>query len=596
MVPASFPGVQVTQVDAPAAVTEPAPGVFVVDFGSNVAGVCRISIPSAATVVLRHGEVLEHAFMPGVLEPRRGRVYFGNLRSAKQTDTIVAAGPLTDWWPRFTYHGFRYVEVTGFPGMLTAAGISRLRLHTALEPKAQVTFGDEVLQAIHEGSRGSQLSNLIQLPTDCPQRDERVGWLGDASLSAESMFLHFDYAGMAAAFTDSIVDSMGEDGTLPDIVPWVRPSPPRPGDSSWTAGLLEILTQAWRVDGDLEPARSCWPAILKHAARVESQFLKLKTFKKWPEKHGDWAAPPHAPGAPTGRNPKERETASHGFAAAFSATRTMQQAADLAGALGLEAEANLSAVARRMREEFHNSFFHQGKRSYDTGTMLSYVLPLALGAVPRDVDAEVFRGLLDHIARKNGTWSGGIINNRFLFDLLADHGHADLALAMLRRRDYPSYGYMYFNDLEPARECMWEVPDAPFQGDHINSRNHHMYSSVGSYLVRRLAGLSSGPGAGELTAVVGPRGLPNATARLRTPRGEAAWAWAWTGDGLSAELLVPVGMRAQVLLPAALVVEVPASALAHSATPQRPSALQRITLPSGRHSLAAGPAWSQIFA
>jgi len=594
MVPASFPGVQVTQVDAPAAVTEPAPGVFVVDFGSNVAGVCRISIPSAATVVLRHGEVLEHAFMPGVLEPRRGRVYFGNLRSAKQTDTIVAAGPLTDWWPRFTYHGFRYVEVTGFPGMLTAAGISRLRLHTALEPKAQVTFGDEVLQAIHEGSRGSQLSNLMQLPTDCPQRDERLGWMGDASLSAESMFLHFDYAGMATAFADSMIDSMGADGDLPDIVPLERFYPARPGDSSWTAAFLEILTQAWKVDGDLEPAKARWPAVLKHVTGIEAEFLERETFKTWPEHYGDWCPPPKTPGSP--RQSPGQEIASHGFSAAFSAAHTMQQAADLAEALGLEVKANLSTVADRMRKEFHKSFFRPEANSYDTGTMLSYVLPLALGAVPQDVDAAVFQGLLDHIASKNGTWSGGIINNRFLFDVLADRGHADLALAMLQRRDYPSYGYMYFNDLEPARECMWELPDAPFQGDGMNSRNHHMYSSIGSYLVRRLAGLSSSSGARELTAVVGPKGLQNATARLQTPRGEATWAWRWAGDSLSAEILVPVGMRAQVLLPAALVVEVPASALAHSATPQRPSALQRITLPSGRHSLAAGPAWSQIFA
>merc|ERR1712032_1235843 len=130
----------------------------------------------------------------------------------------------------------------------------------------------------------------------------------------------------------------------------------------------------------------------------------------------------------------------------------------------------------------------------------------------------IVRKLLDQVASKNGTWSGGIINNRFLFDVLHDHGHADLALAMLKKRDYPSYGYMYFNDLEPAKECMWELPDAPFEGTGMNSRNHHMFSSVGHYLITRVAGLSLDSRRGELVAVAGREG--SASVRLRLSEGD----------------------------------------------------------------------------
>jgi len=280
----------------------------------------------------------------------------------------------------------------------------------------------------------------------------------------------------------------------------------------------------------------------------------------------------------------------------------MKTAADLAAALGAPEAKRLSELANRFIENFHSSWFNKKQGHYDSGTMVSYVLPLALGGMSSEDEGHILQKLVDHVTSWNGTWSGGIINNRFLFDVLHDHGRGDLALAMLKRKDYPSYGYMYFNDLEPAKECMWELPDAPFQGDGMNSRNHHMFSSVGSYLVRRLAGLQLAPGAegSELRASVGPKGLENATARLRTPHGEATWSWAWNGDYVSAEILVPVGMRANVLLPADL--EIVGSSLGRADVarsvlpPDRYGApsLQQVSLPSGRHALAAGPGTSGV--
>merc|ERR1711937_345321 len=121
--------------------------------------------------------------------------------------------------------------------------------------------------------------------------------------------------------------------------------------------------------------------------------------------------------------------------------------------------------------------------------MTSFVLPLALGATPAAVKSKVVGNLLQYIRTHNNTWWGGIINNRFLFDVLQDNGAADVAVSMLKRKEYPSYGYMYFNDLEPARECMWELPDGPFEGTGMNSRNHHMFSSVGKFLMDHIGGL-----------------------------------------------------------------------------------------------------------
>jgi hypothetical protein len=413
--------------------------------------------------------------------------------------------------------------------------------------------------------------------------------MGDASLSAESMMKHFDYKAMATAYTDNMIDYMGDDGNLTDIVPPMHFVPGRPGDTSWTAAFIEILTQVWKVDGDLGPARERWPSIKKQADWIQRQYYQLsatgqpgKVLQKWPEKYGDWCPPPYVAGG------KDKEVASHGFSSGFSAANTVLQAADLATALGAPEAANYTSFATAMLDDFHNSWFNESTNTYDKGFMVNLVLPLALGAVPADKDAAVFQSLLSHISSKNNTWSGGIINNRHVFDLLHDRGHADLALKMLQSREYPSYGYMYFNELEPARECMWELPDAPYQGDGMNSRNHHMYSSVGSYLVR-LAGLERGIGERELVARVGPRGLPHATVKLHTLHGDATWSWSWKPNGVDtrveADIDVPVGMTAQVHLPPRM------TWLLHNSRRLADVQAQKVTLPSGRHSLMAASQW-----
>jgi len=653
MVEAMFPGVKVMRRDAPVKITQPTAGVHVVDFGSNVAGVCQISVPMVSSVPkatcaivaessdlslscggassiskvafssfgtpigtcevgftqrschasktqsvveqnclgkascklkastdnfggdpcfgivkhlavhvecggpqvsgqeplgsisLKHGELMQHTHLPDLKSPDPSRVYFGNLRSAEAQDTLYFDAPVKDWMPRFTYHGFRYVEVYNYPGELKAESIHRLLMHTANPDKATAQFHDEVLQAIYEGSRGAQKSNLMQVPTDCPQRDERLGWMGDMSLSAQSMLLNFDMGPMAAAFADSMVDEMGDDGSFPDVVPFQRFGS-RPADLSWSAAFLSVLTSLWQEVGDLSSARKHWNAVKTHVGNLQAQHHKAGALNKVPESYGDWCPPP----ATKGRG--DKESPSHGFAAAFSLVRAMQQAADLGAALGGDAAKDATtyaALAASLRKEFHIGFYNASTKQYDNGVMITNVLPLALGAVPTDLHHGVVQSLLDHISSKNGTWTGGIINNRFLFDVLHDEGHADVALAMLKRRDYPSYGYMYFNDLEPAKECMWELPDAPYQGTGMNSRNHHMFSSVGHYLVTRVAGFSHNPAEREFIAVVGSE--PSSTATLRTAAGEAKFSWSRTAGALEVNVVVPEGLKARLHLPLA---------------------------------------------
>lgn len=535
MVPATFPGVQVTRKDAPVTIWQPALGVHVVDFGSNVAGVCSISVPTAANISLKHGEILQNG--PYMSNP--SRVFFGNLRTAEAQDRLVTGGPIKDWRPRFTYHGFRYVEVYNYPGILDSGSIRRLVLNTAVQERTSANFSDEVLEAIHVGSKGSQRSNLMQVPTDCPNRDERLGWMGDVSLSIESMLLHFDMVPMVADFVDSMVDEMDENGSLPDTVPFQRYGK-RPADLSWSSAFVAVLLAILK-DGDERPAQKHWRAVMSHMGYLHLEYVRSGSIKRSREYYGDWCPPPATPGGHG-----TAETPSRGFAAAFSFVRTVQQAAEIGQALGGAAakEArNLSLWAQSLRDEFHTSYYHTSERRYDNGAMVTYVLPLTLGAVPPGEKDAVFQNLVAKVKASNGTWTGGIINNRFLFDVLHENGAAAIGLSMLQLKTYPSYGYMYFNEYEPARECMWEIPDAPYQGTGMNSRNHHMYSSVGHYLLTGVAGLRR-TSSRELAATVGE--LAHAAVRVQMARGEARFSWARASGLLHVELHVPVGMQAHL--------------------------------------------------
>jgi len=304
---------------------------------------------------------------------------------------------------------------------------------------------------------------------------------------------------------------------------------------------MENLWQMWKVDGDLEPAKTNWDTVQAHVAWLKSH-LKSKGIKMLNEPYGDWCPPPTKPGK------TDKATASKHFAAAASLIRQIMQVRDLGKAIGGKAAADGEAAGAwhtSLQQEYHNAYYNNATQSYDNGQMLTYVLPLATGATPDSEKAAVLKNLIKDIADHNGTWSGGIINNRYLFDVLHDNGAAELALSMLKRKAYPSYGYMYFNDLEPATEGMWELPDAPYQGDGMNSRAHHMYSSVGAYLVRA-AGLSFDAPGFLVTATVGH--LDASEASLSSPFGDIRFQWK-RESGLTLDVSIPVGLQADIFVP-----------------------------------------------
>ena len=289
---------------------------------------------------------------------------------------------------------------------------------------------------------GAQRSNLMTIPTDCPQRDERLGWLGDAALSAGSIALNFAAGPLLRGYAETIASALGPDGSLPDIVPHVVGGG-RPGDMSWTAAFAEVVQVVWRAEGDAAWVSAMLPGLLRHVAELDARAARGLASITAP--YGDWCAPPATPGGGQGPRP------AGAFTASFSYIRTVDQVAALARVAGnATAAAALEARAAALRAAFAAAFRRNG--TWDNDVMTARVLPLALRLPGTDAGP-----LVAALRARRGHFSTGILGFRHLFAALDAHGEAERALAVLLRTDYPSIGYNFANGKETATTNLWEV-------------------------------------------------------------------------------------------------------------------------------------------
>lgn len=529
LTPWSAPAVLLDRVIPPVTITQPHPGIFVVDFGVNVAGVCKLSninLPAGANVTLKHAEILQHAQLPGVPNPDPTMIYNANLRSAKATDVYISAGtgPAT-FLPLFTYHGFRFVEVTGVK-TLAVADIELHHFHSANPVKSTATFTSKTLTQIQRMAVGAQRSNQMTVLTDCDQRDERLGWMGDANLSGWSIAMNFDVLAFFQSFLSVMADETDADGSGVDVAPNVRYGN-RPGDISWTAAFPTVTRVLYHVSNDLATAKTHFAKLMLQLGSVSTQ-CHGKADGGCPTLYGDWCPPPVKVGAGQGPKPPKPFTSAASFIGETADMLT------LSTALGdTTTAAELAASKTKLDASFNAGFFNAGNATYGNGVMSTFSIPLHLGLVPPASLPAVQKGLLDTLQSAANHNYCGIIGMKYLFSALAGMGRKDTALAVLEQVDYPSLGYMAYNTLEPATENLWELPDAPFEGTGMNSRNHHMFSSYSLYLVEEVAGIRQAAGSvghrDVRFAPAGTLGLRGAQATVETAHGTLAFEWERAG-------------------------------------------------------------------
>ncbi|MFF5343931.1 alpha-L-rhamnosidase [Streptomyces althioticus] len=517
--------VRVTEELTPVGVGEPRPGMFVFDLGRNMVGSVRLRVRGrAGTVVrLRHAEVLNPD----------GTLYTANLRTAKATDTyVLKGGGLETYEPRFTFHGFRYVEVTGFPGTPTARAVTGRVMHT--DAPATLTFATDspMLNRLHGNITWGQRGNFLSVPTDTPARDERLGWTGDINVFAPTAAYTMESARFLTKWLTDLRDAQTAEGSFTHVAPDVG----RLGDGAagWGDAGVTVPWALYQAYGDVRVLQQAWPSVVAWLGYLERHSDGLL---RPADGFGDWLN-------------VDDETPKDVVATAYFA-HVADLAARMARELGRD-PAPHEDLFGRVREAFRRAYVDAaGRVKGDTQT--AYVLALSMGLVPDALRDAAAGRLVALVEARDWHLSTGFLGTPRLLPVLTDTGHTDVAYRLLTRRTFPSWGYQ----IERGATTMWERwdslrPDGTFQDPGMNSFNHYAYGSVGEWMYAHIAGIAPGrPGYREV--VVRPRpggGVEEARATLRSVRGPISTRWRRRGGRFELTCSVPVNTMAQVWIPA----------------------------------------------
>ncbi|MBU2668994.1 glycoside hydrolase family 78 protein [Actinoplanes bogorensis] len=521
------PGVTVQQEFAPKALTQPKPGTWIADLGQNFAGWNRLRVtgPAGTRVTLRHGEILN----------ADGTLYTTNLRAAQATDTFTLAGTGAQevFEPHFTVHGYRYVEITGFPGTFTAANLTGLAAWTNGAETGSFSTSDPLINQVQHNILWGARSNLLSIPTDCPQRDERLGWTGDiASFAATSTF-GFDTHGLLTKFVDDLVDAQRADGAFTDVAPAVIDGA---GKAGWADAGVIVPYTVWQRYGDLDPADQHFAALAKYVDYLRS--TAGADLIRDHETFGDWLnVDDNTPN-------NVSSTAFFGWSA-----RLLSR---IAAATGRTAEAtSYGTLADQIAAAF-TARFVSADGTVGNNSQTGYVLALAFGLVPAARSQSVADKLAQKVDARNGHLSVGFMGVENLLPALADHGHADTAYRILQQPDYPGWGYMSSRGATTIWE-RWDGirPDGTLQDPGMNSFNHYGLGSVGDWLYRSVGGVAPGsPGYRQVLVAPKPGGsLTSAQSSLTTAYGPTSSSWTRSGATLTLKVTVPPNATAVVRVP-----------------------------------------------
>ncbi|MFH8533882.1 family 78 glycoside hydrolase catalytic domain [Streptomyces tendae] len=551
--PADSPPVRRVEHLPPVAVTTSPSGRTILDFGQNIVGRLRIRVRGEAghALRLRHAEVLQD-----------GDLCTRPLRHATAVDRYVLRGDPAgeEWEPRFTLHGFRYVGIEGWPGDLDAADVTAAVVHSDLRRTGWFACSDDSLNRLHDNVVRGMRGNFADVPTDCPQRDERLGWTGDVQVFAPTAAFLYDVQDFLRSWLRDLTADQSDDAEgvppvfSPDI-PVITPVPLPPGNppmAGWCDAAVVVPWVLHQRYGDTDVLRAQYPSM---CAWVDAVDRLAGPDHVWGEgfQFGDWLDPT-APADDPGR----ATTSSTLVATAYFAhsARLLARTAGLLDA-GSDA-AHYQALADSVRDAFR-SRFHTGGGRLTEQTQTAYALALCFRLLEDDAErAEAGRRLADLVARGGHRIGTGFLGTPLVCDALTDTGHVDTAYRLLTQRSCPSWLYQ----VDMGATTIWErwdsmLPDGTVNPGEMTSFNHYALGAVADWMHRTVAGLAPAePGYRRL--LVRPRpgaGLTWAKAEHDTPHGRAETHWRREGDTLRLDVLVPPHVTARIELPGAEPVE-----------------------------------------
>ncbi|HEX6709738.1 MAG TPA: glycoside hydrolase family 78 protein [Rubrobacter sp.] len=528
-------GIRVTEEVQAKTVTEPRDGAYVFDMGQNMVGWVRLRVEGedGTEVTLRHAEALNPD----------GTIYTTNLRSARATDRYVLAGDGEEVFePRFTFHGFRYVEVTGYPGEPTLGAVTGRVVHSATPPTGSFECSSQMVNELQENILWGQRGNFLSVPTDCPQRDERLGWMGDAQVFVRTAAFNMDVAAFFEKWMADVEDAQSSEGAFPDVAPLLKGSgliDLRWGAPAWGDAGVIVPWTIYRTYDDTRIVERHYDAMTRWMEYLYEGNPNFLRKNRMGNNYGDWLSP------------RGDHTPKHLLATAYWAydARLM---AEMAEATGRPEDARkYGDLNERIKAAFNEAYVSpDGKIEGDTQTC--YLLALHMDLLPEELRSTAADHLVRTIERENWHLSTGFAGVGYLCPVLTETGHTDVAYRLLNNETYPSWGYTIRN----GATTIWERWDGwteenGFQSPNMNSFNHYSLGSVGEWLYRYVAGLDLGaPGYGRI--VIRPRpggGLTHARGEYDSVRGRISSAWKIEDDRFVLEVTIPPNTTATVHVP-----------------------------------------------
>jgi alpha-L-rhamnosidase len=537
LVAPSGPPVRRIEVIAPVAITPSPSGRTIIDFGQNLVGRLRITVsgPRGQTITFRHAEVLEN-----------GELCVRPLRTALATDHYILRGEgIEHWEPRFTFHGFRYAEVTGWPDELRAENVQAVVCHSDMERTGWFECSDPLINRLHENVVWSMRGNFLSIPTDCPQRDERLGWTGDIQVFAPTACFLYNTAGFLTSWLADLAAEQAATGGVPFIVPQVMDRPPIPA-AAWGDAAVIVPWVLYQRYGDVSvlatqfESMRAWVDLVARTAG--ESYLWSQGFQ-----FGDWLDPTAPPDRPAAAR-----TDPYVIATAYFA-HSAELVGHAAAILGRAEEADRYwQLAAHVRTAFNAEYVTPaGRLMSDAET--AYALALQFALLPTAEQRDHAGKRLAALVRKSGYHiSTGFVGTPLICDALCSVGEYDAAFRLLTERECPSWLY----PVTMGATTIWERwdslrPDGSVNPGEMTSFNHYALGAVADWLHRTVGGLAPAePGYRHLTVQPHPGGgLTFARARHRTPYGIAESAWHIKGEQIEVEVVVPPNTTATVTLP-----------------------------------------------
>ncbi|WP_343669690.1 family 78 glycoside hydrolase catalytic domain [Chitinophaga sp.] len=486
---------------------------WIVDMGQNFAGWLQIKVQGqrGRQVTMRFAESLQ----------KDGSLHVANLRDARVTDIYTLKGEgIETWHPTFVYHGFRYVEISG----ILPDDIEGQVVNDDLTTIGTFETSDPTINKIYQNAVWGIRSNYKGMPVDCPQRNERMPWLGDRATGALGESFIFDNSKLYAKWLDDIEDAQTEAGAIPDVAPayWRYYS----DNMTWPAAYILIAGYLYDQFGDVAPMRKHYPSMKRWLTYMREKYFVDGIMTK--DKYGDWCAPKPTDGR---------------LIATAMYYRLLTIMDTFAGILHMEADQALFAQqAARVKQSFNQHFGNSNN------TLTANLLPLYFGMVPENERQQVFKNIVDTIHQNGDHLSTGVIGTQFLMRGLTENGRPDLAYLIAADRDYPGWGYM----INQGATTIWELWNGDKAAPNMNSQNHIMLlGDLIAWFYQSLAGIKGENGFKHI--IMNPQpvpGLEEVNASYQSMYGLVRSHWKKTFEAFDWQITTPANTTATIYLPA----------------------------------------------